>query len=384
MPPKKQQTNNSKRKSKEIEDKNHSPNTIKPAKIQATSTNIKVKSNIMSEDAINKIFAMLEQQKVDFAEVKNQNTNIQLQMNQQKEHLDALHQQINESNITLKKQIDQVSDNIKTELKKDLDAINIKIDSSNEALTQKVNGMNDSMSNLKSRIIQVENDFDRISHLNELKLIGIPIKEGENLAEIFKQISAIIGFDSSTNTNIPLMSRLYSKNKNTGDSTPSSTILMKFVAVHLKESFYGLYLKNLPQKKISAKDLGFSSENRIIIGENLSRYNRDVFNLASTYKRDNKLASVFTVNGIVKVKLQRGSTAYAVHSSQQLEQLMSNTTSTAKNGQGNNVNTDGKQSNSSQLPNATAATSSNAIQIDMQTENQQENQQNNIENTNTK
>lgn len=97
---------------------------------------------------------------------------------------------------------------------------------------------------------------------------------------------------------------------------------MKFVATCLKDNFYSLYLKRLP-KKISNKEIGIANDNIIIIGVNLTRYNMEIFKTAKEIQREKKLSSVYTVNGIVNVKILKGGTAYVIRNKQELNQLLS-------------------------------------------------------------
>lgn len=105
---------------------------------------------------------------------------------------------------------------------------------------------------------------------------------------------------------------------------------------------------------MSSKDLGFSVENRLIVGENLSQLNHELFVLASNMKRDNKVAQVFTSNGLVNVKIQKGGRTYEIRNKQQLETLAQTTTPE------NN-----KAANASSTTNPTGARSNNNTHSDV-------------------
>lgn len=77
---------------------------------------------------------------------------------------------------------------------------------STESCVLKVNEISDKVANLDTRINNVEKDFLRLSHMNELKLAGIPVTENENLSNVFIKIANIIGYDISNATNIPSLS----------------------------------------------------------------------------------------------------------------------------------------------------------------------------------
>lgn len=50
---------------------------------------------------------------------------------------------------------------------------------------------------------------------------------------------------------------------------------------------------------------GLESKNRVIIGENLTKKNAQIFKLALDMKKNNKIAQTYTENGIVKIKITK-------------------------------------------------------------------------------
>lgn len=301
MSPKK----SSKKRSAKDLDSPQSPSSIKPNKITT-------RSRILTKDNMDQIMQML-------SEINNK---IETQSNEFKAATNDLKTQIATSHDNLKGEMTTLVENMKTEFKEEIATLNTKIDSTTSAFNKKVDVINDTVSQLDSRMNYVEKDHERLSHLNELKLVGIPIAENENLPDIFIKLSNIIGFDASNVSSIPIMSRGITRNRATNEISLTPTIIMKFVAVHIKEAFYSLYLRLLPKHKISAKDLGFTSEARIVICENLSRLNHEIFVSAYGMKRENKLAQVYTSNGIVNVKLQKGGTSHVIRHKHQLDMLV--------------------------------------------------------------
>lgn len=98
-------------------------------------------------------------------------------------------------------------------------------------------------------------------------------------------------------------------------------------------------MRLLPKKKVSSTDLGFSVDKRLIVGENLSALNHEIFIAASNMKREQKLAQVFTINGLVNVKLQKGGKSYEIRHMQQLETLTCNVPSSNNIGHNNSHKT---------------------------------------------
>lgn len=323
----KNQRNTSKRGAKQL-DTNTSPTQLKPPKKQKSK---------MSESATNEIMEMLKN-------INAQNEGLKLQLDAQqkemKENASLLTKEIENSRNMLKTEMTQLVDNMRLEFKAEIDNINNKIDTSATATAESMNAMNEKFNGLDSKIKYIENDFERLSHLNELKLIGIPTIANENLADTFTKLANVIGYDTTNPSNIPATTRMITRNKITNEMALAPTIILKFAANHMKEAFYSLYLRLLPKKKLSAKDLGFTIENRIIIGENLSQHNHELFIAASNMKRDKKLSQVFTVNGIVNVKIQKGGRTHEIRHKQQLETLTSTVacTSNSLNNTSNNNN----------------------------------------------
>lgn len=291
-----------------------SPTQTKPAKIQA-------KSRSLSQDSMDEIRSMLDKIAKQQNELKQQQITT----------TESLKKEINEQNTLMKSEITAIINSMKNEFKAEIATINDKLEASTVSNSKKVDEISDKVDTLNNRINHVEKDFERLSHMNELKLVGIPFSESENLANIFINIANLISYDTSNAINIPSLSRLIIKNKLTNDLQPSATIIMKFAAVYMKETFYNLYLRLLPRKKITSKDLGFSSDTRIIVSENLTQQNHDIFIAASNLKREKKLAQVFTVNGIVNVKIQKGGKTHEIRHKHVLDIIFGESSTIATN-----------------------------------------------------
>lgn len=295
-----------------------------PQKPTSPSQSNPNKKQIMSNDTADKILEMLNN-------INQQNEGIKIQLEAQKieiaNNTEMLKHNIAESHKELKNEMNTLVENLKSEFKTEIVNINKKIDSSSSAFAEQIKVMNNKSNDLDSRVAYMEKDSQRLSLLNELKLTGIPVTDNENLTETFVKLANVIEYDTSNASNIPHTTRLITYNKITRVPSMSSTVILKFAAIHMKESFFGQYLRLLPKKKITSKDLGFATENRIIIGENLSSTNQELFKAASIMKHDKKLAQVFTINGIVNVKVQRGGKTYEIRHKQQLETLTHTATS---------------------------------------------------------
>lgn len=312
-----------------------SPSQINPPKINA-------KSRKMPKDSNDEILVML----ANIAAQQNQLSQQQNELNQQQTaNTESLKCQISEQNEMLKNEMTSIINAMKSEFKAEIESINNKIEATNASCVSKVNDISDKVSNIDERMGIVEKDFERLAHMNELKLTGIPFTENEDLLNVFNKVANLIGYDVSISTNIPALSRIVKRNRLTNELSPTHTIIMKFIAIHLKETFYNMYLRLLPRKRITSKELGFSTEGRIVIGENLTKQNREIFIAASTLKRDGKLAQVFTVNGIINVKIQKGGTTHEIRHKHVLDIILNGTTtsSTIENTASKTTITDGME-----------------------------------------
>lgn len=267
-------------------------------------------------------------------EIMNLLTQLHSQMITQKDDIkEIITKQISESYNSLRSDMSQMVDSLKAEFKYEIESVNNKIVESSSSFKQQIDQISNTVQQFSSRLDSVEKDYERIAHLNELKLIGIPVTDNENLLEMFMKLADVVGYDMSNATNAPSLTRVLIKNRVTNQLTVGTTIIVKFVAVHMKDTFYSQYLRMLPSRKLTTKDLGFSCDTRIIIGENLSRGNHDIFIAASNLRRENKLAQVFTINGIVNIKLQKGGTTYELRHKHNLDQLMALQTTTNQQNQ---------------------------------------------------
>lgn len=186
-------------------------------------------------------------------------------------------------------------------LKDELGALKTAMDNFSSNVKNQISELKTELINHNNRITNNENDIDRVTLLNQLRLTGLPAKENENLKNIFDKIAAEIGYNTDEPNSQPVLKRIpYRKN---GILSGSNTIIMYFVAQHFKDKFYSLYLQKAPLKP----DIFSNDENsRIIIGENLTKFNAAILQHCFALKRDVKLAQAYSFNGIVYIKFKKG------------------------------------------------------------------------------
>lgn len=177
------------------------------------------------------------------------------------------------------------------------------------------------MANHKQRLDNSEDDINRLRLSADLRIVGIPFNQTENLIEIFHKIAAEIGYDCSIDTNIPFIKRIPIRNKTTGIMIESHTITLHFVSTQHKQHFYSLYLSKMPLK---SESFGMQKGSKITVGENLTHLNAIIFKYAQQQKKENKIAQTFTSDGLVKIKFSKGpkQRVYTIRHTTQLDALI--------------------------------------------------------------
>lgn len=161
---------------------------------------------------------------------------------------------------------------------------------------------------LESKVERLE----RISHLSDLLLNGVPYVQCENLLEIYNAICNVIKFDSADYT----LQAIFRIGKSS--SSKNASIVMKFISSAARNRFYSLYLKF---KNLSLHHIGFNGNVRVFIQESLSKNNADIFRRAMEFKRSKRLARSYTHNGLVFVQVEDSSDTICCTSVPQLCEL---------------------------------------------------------------
>lgn len=203
---------------------------------------------------------------------------------------------------TIKDEMKILSDELKASLDTQIDRINTRIDSIQENVNSQLNDVRADIYDCAEKLKLNEEDSKRISVLNELRLNGIAHSNDENLKDIFLSIAQLIGFDTTNPLHLPSISRSFIKDRRTNEVVQLPRILLKFVAKHIRNQFYGLYLAKVSKQPILHEHINLPQGGRILIMENLTFHNQAIFNEAMKLKREKKLSNVKTIDGIVFVK----------------------------------------------------------------------------------
>lgn len=166
-----------------------------------------------------------------------------------------------------------------------------------------INSIYAKLNSHEQRLDNTEDDIQRLRYACDLRLTGIPHIHNENLLNIYNTLASIIGFDNSNTAITPILERLPIRNRATGLMIASPTILIHFSTIQLKNWFYSLYLNKMPLK---GEAFGLQIGKNVILGVNLTPKNASIFKTAKQLKSSNKLAQVYTQDGLIKIRFVRG------------------------------------------------------------------------------
>lgn len=190
----------------------------------------------------------------------------------------SIENKIHESQTSLETKFDDFSAKINV----DVTAMRTAIDDFKTEITSEMNTVKEQVFSHTQRLDDTEDDIQRLKRSQDLRLTGFPVKDNENLVEIFTSIAKEIGYDTNTQLTVPSLERIPFKNRTTGEMFQSPIIMMHFMSTKHKQSFYSYYLNKMPLKPAK---FGLPETNRIVIGENLTKKNIELFKQAQTMKK---------------------------------------------------------------------------------------------------
>lgn len=223
---------------------------------------------------------------------------------------------MSKDNLTLNDLADMIA-NMKTDISQDMSKqiSNLQVNLETKFFNA-IGDVKKDIDTINNRQDILEEKYDKIErqlHLTDLLIHGIPKNPNEDLRSLMQSVSSKIGF-SSLEYSLLSVFRINHKS-----SKP--TIILKFISLPARNEFYKLYKDILQTKPICLNHIGFNSNDRIIIQESLSTSNSTIFKKAMEYKKENKLYSVFTQNGFVKIKPSADSKAITIINLAQLLQM---------------------------------------------------------------
>lgn len=164
--------------------------------------------------------------------------------------------------------------------------------------------------------IRLKNDaIARSRNVNDLIVSGVPYTQNENLPMFVAKWCQVLGYPENSTplvdvrriSKLPLMS---------GKSYP---ILIQFAITNHRNDFYVKYLRT---RSFTLEQIGFKSNGRMYVNENLTTADRALKAKALTAKKQGKLESVFTRNGIIYIRRTADGDRYQISSEDQLSEFL--------------------------------------------------------------
>lgn len=171
--------------------------------------------------------------------------------------------------------------------------------------------LSNNMKKIENEMCSIAERTAAMERNNDLLLFGIPFHPSECLSGFLQSVCSELGYGSK-DTPLVFTKRLARAPIKTGTTPP---ILLQFAFKHDRCDFFRRYLSS---RRLSLHHLGFSSQSRIYLSENLTRQARVIKRAALKLKRDSKLHSVFTKDGIVFTKITADAAAVPILSLEQL------------------------------------------------------------------
>lgn len=151
---------------------------------------------------------------------------------------------------------------------------------------------------------------------NELIMYGIPSSTAEDLDKYFAIVCSHLGYHKD-HLPVVYLKRLGSA---TDKSTSIRPILIEFSMYNQRRDFFAKYLHTCT---LSLDHLGFNSDRRIFVNENLTPMARRTLSAALRMKRDGALRNVSVRDGVIHV-VCRNSSSLIVNNEEELLQLSIN------------------------------------------------------------
>lgn len=157
--------------------------------------------------------------------------------------------------------------------------------------------------------------MESVARKDDLIVSGVPYIEGENLNAYFYAWCRALGYKDE---NFPLVDvrRLSSRRL---ENSSGAVILIQFAFSAHRNDFYSRYMRT---RTLSLSTIGFSVDKRIFVNENLGPVARNIRSIAVKLKKEGKLRSVISRNGVVCVKCNSDDREVPVSSIEDLELLI--------------------------------------------------------------
>ena len=178
--------------------------------------------------------------------------------------------------------------------------------------------------NMKKTIEQLKIKIQKQEYstvASDIRINGVPYNSNENLLNIFQSICHVI--------NIPVPSiksifRLQNQNNKFNNHSPDAVIIVQMQSPYDKNFFLktlALFRKSNKNFVFSLRHIGFDSDTKFFVNENLTQECYKILQTALRLKRQNHLCSAFTIRGNIFVKRNVNAKAILVDEISQLSDL---------------------------------------------------------------
>lgn len=152
-------------------------------------------------------------------------------------------------------------------------------------------------------------DIHRQLRRDEAVVLRVPFKENEDPRKLFISILDALQLprEQFVNATIRRISRV--NPQSSSRKVVSPPIVITFESKFKRSEFMLAYFR---KKNLSIRDLGFPSDDRVYINENLSAQNHAAFQIAMGWKREKKVHSVKVSDGMVFVNTSKDSKSIRV------------------------------------------------------------------------
>lgn len=196
---------------------------------------------------------------------------------------------------SLKTDLTSKLNEIQQDLQKQIDSIKsdvIKLETNN---SEELQSIRSDLTVVTNRLDSATETIRRAQLRNELIAVGIPYVSNEDLQSHLLNMARAIGFDECKTQHIQC------KRLRSGDLSDGVQCftLLQFSMASLRDEFYAKYLS---KRNLNLKHLGFVLDRRIFVNENLTPSARSVKQSALKLRKENKLVTVTTKQGIVHVR----------------------------------------------------------------------------------
>jgi hypothetical protein len=224
----------------------------------------------------------------DRTTTRNQSQTVEVSLLKLEQMMIDMDKRMDDKLNVMQKSFDDKIDSFKLDIKDELlNKIN-----TNEA---NIDAHDERLDKLEATVAALENKIEATSKANDLVVKGIPLLSNERPMSIYLGAAAAIGYTPEMTPQVDIF-RLGKKKVGSKFDPP---LLLRFTNFFDKNAFHRKYFAH---KTLSLSEIGFQSDQRVYITENLTKYNQEIYAAAMKLKADKKLHSVSTSQGVVSVK----------------------------------------------------------------------------------